>query len=48
MSDKYAVIAAHRTEFPIILMCRVLAVSRAGYYAAQGRAPSRRAIVSDR
>ena len=45
MSDKYAVIAAHRTEFPIILMCRVLAVSRAGYYAAQDRAPSKRATA---
>jgi putative transposase len=45
MSDKYAVIAAHRTEYPIVLMCRVLSVSRAGYYAAQGRAPSTRAIA---
>ena len=45
MSDKYAVIAAHRTEFPIILMCRVLSVSRAGYYAAQDRAPSTRAAT---
>ena len=31
MSDKYAVIAAHRTQYPITLMCRVLSVSRAGY-----------------
>jgi len=45
MSDKYAVIAAHRTEFPIILMCRVLGVSRAGYYAAQDRVPSKRAVT---
>ena len=45
MSDKYAVIAAHRTEFPIILMCRVLGVSRAGYYAAQDRVPSKRAVA---
>ena len=45
MSDKYAVIAAHRTEFPIILMCRVLGVSRAGYYAAQDRVPSTRAAA---
>ncbi|MCC6774228.1 MAG: IS3 family transposase [Gemmatimonadaceae bacterium] len=42
MSDKYAVIAAHRTEYPITLMCRVLSVSRAGFYAAQDRAPSAR------
>ena len=45
MSDKYAVIKAHRTEYPIVLMCRVLSVSRAGYYAAQDRAPSTRATV---
>jgi putative transposase len=45
MSDKYAVIAAHRTEYPIVLMCRVLSVSRAGYYAAQHRPPSARAAA---
>ncbi len=45
MSDKYAVIKAHRTEYPITLMCRVLSVSRAGYYAAQDRAPSPRALA---
>ena len=45
MSDQYAVSFAHRTEYPIILMCRVLAVSRAGDYAAQGRAPSTRATA---
>ena len=42
MSDKYAAIAAHRTEFPVTLMCRVLAVSCAGFYAAQRRVPSAR------
>jgi putative transposase len=45
MSDKYAVIAAHRTAYPVTLMCRVLAVSRAGFYAAHSRAPSRRATT---
>ena len=30
MSDKYAMISAHRTEYPITLMCRVLVVSCAG------------------
>lgn len=39
---KYACIAEHRHEFTISLMCRVLEVSRAGYYAAQSRAPSER------
>ena len=37
---RYACIARHRGEFPVRLMCRVLAVSRAGFYAAQRRAPS--------
>ncbi len=45
MSDKYAVIAAHRQDYPITLMCRVLSVSRAGFYAAQQRAPSARATA---
>ena len=40
---KYACITRHRAEFPVRLMCRVLAVSPAGFYAAQRRAPSRRA-----
>lgn len=42
MSDKYAAIATHRAEFPITLMCRVLDVSCAGFYAAQRRRPSAR------
>ncbi|MEP6766966.1 MAG: IS3 family transposase [Gemmatimonadaceae bacterium] len=43
MSAKYADIAAHRDEFPVSLMCRVLGVSPAGFYAAQRRPPSARA-----
>ena len=39
---KYACIARHRGEFPVRLMCRVLAVSVAGFYAAQRRGPSAR------
>ena len=39
---KYACIARHRGEFPVRLMCRVLAVSVSGFYAAQERAPSAR------
>ena len=42
MSDKYAVIAAHRREFAVTLMCRVLEVSRSGFHAAQHRPPSAR------
>jgi putative transposase len=45
VSDKHAVIAAHRTEFPIRLMCRVLTVTPSGYYAAQRRGPSARAVA---
>jgi transposase InsO family protein len=40
---KYACIARHKAEFPVRLMCRVLAVSVSGFYAAQRRAPSARA-----
>jgi putative transposase len=40
---KYACIARHRREFPVRLMCRMLQVSPAGFYAAQGRPPSGRA-----
>jgi len=39
---KYACIARHRREFPVRLMCRVLAVSPSGFYAAQQREPSAR------
>jgi transposase InsO family protein len=35
-------IARHRREYPLRLMCRVLEVSPAGFYAWQGRAPSGR------
>jgi transposase InsO family protein len=47
MSEKYAVITAHRTEYPITLMCGVLSVSRAGYYAAQQRPPCARAVADE-
>ena len=40
---KYACIRTHREQFPLSLMCRLLQVSRSGYYAAAGRAPSARA-----
>ena len=40
MSAKYACITRYRREHAITLMCRVLAVGRASYYAAQRRPPS--------
>lgn len=39
---KCAVIARHRGEYPLILMCRVLDVARSAFYAWQGRRPSAR------
>jgi putative transposase len=39
---KYACIARHRDSFPVTLMCRVLAVSRSGFYAAFRRGLSAR------
>jgi putative transposase len=39
---KYAVIQAHREEFSVSLMCRVLQVSRSGYYDWVKRRPSER------
>lgn len=39
---KYACIGRYEECFTIVLMCRVLAVSRTGYYAWRARGPSRR------
>lgn len=40
---KYTFIRAHKTEFQVGRMCRVLDVKRSGYYAWQRRKPSSRA-----
>jgi putative transposase len=40
---RYAFIAQHMGHYPVTLMCRVLEVSRSGFYAAHQRQPSRRA-----
>jgi hypothetical protein len=38
----YRLIEAEKTSFPVQFMCRMLRVSRSGYYDWKGRAPSRR------
>ena len=45
---KYACIRHHEGAFTIVLMCRVLVVSRAGYYAWRQRRPSQRAETDTR
>ena len=45
---KYAWIREHRDSFPVAVMCEVLDVSKAGYYAAWDRPPSPRAQRSAR
>lgn len=37
---KYALMAANKNHFDVVLMCRVLAVSRSGYYSWARRPPS--------
>ena len=47
MSVKYACIQEHRAEFPLSLMCRMLGVSRAGFYAAAKGSKSARVLRDD-
>lgn len=45
---KYAFIRNHRQEYRVSLMCRVLRVSRSGYYAWAGRPESPRSLENGR
>ena len=40
MSEKYELIHAEKANFEVVMMCRVLEVSRSGYHEWVGRAPS--------
>ena len=44
---KYAWIQEHRDSFPVSVMCRVLQVSRSGFYKSLRATPSRRAQRTD-
>ena len=42
MSDRYRFIAAHASQYPVAVLCRVLGVARSGYYARRRAIPCAR------
>ncbi len=44
---KYALIEVERQQHSVAMLCRVLGVSRSGYYAWRYRGPSRRAVSDE-
>ena len=40
---RFAFIEAEKARFPVTMMCRLLKVSRSGFYASRGRGESARA-----
>lgn len=45
---RFRLIEVEKTQHPVSLLCQVLGVTRAGYYAWKTRTPSRRALADDR
>src|SRR4029434_8303220 len=45
---KFAFIAAEKATFPVRVLCRTLAVSRAGFYAWHTRPPAARTLADQR
>lgn len=39
---KFGLIEAEKANYPVLMMCQVLGVSRSGFYASRGRLPSKR------